>query len=296
MEKKIVPNIMALMCIFAFMTLIDDFFNRYFANIWEITSIVLHILQVILLILFCKSNKIKLRECGLKKTVEPTVIVWSFLIGIIIMILGGVLQSIIIVPVENETQSILYMVFFCLYAGLVAPIVEEIEFRGILFRNLYLSGMGLIKALLMSSCMFFLIHTGGINVGAFILAIISGIVVFWTGNLIYSIIIHFSGNFMVCFLFLYGSLQESDTTIALENEASSIGENILWAFILSIMLIGFICLFLIYIYEKFVKSSKKQVEKNGKIIKTERNKINYIRDFCIYVGVCIIASLIQCKK
>lgn len=67
MEEKIVPNIMALMCVFAFMTLIDDFFNRYFANIWEITSIVLHILQVILLILFCKSNKIKLRECGLKK-------------------------------------------------------------------------------------------------------------------------------------------------------------------------------------------------------------------------------------
>lgn len=293
-----IKNIMLLICAFSCMSLLDDVFNIYFEDVSETLSVILHFIQIIVLFVFCKHNSFCLKEM-VKKPIKSYLMV-SFIMGILIMTCCDVIELKNIFPQlspkynTEETYSIFYLVYFCIYAGLIAPIAEEIEFRGLLFRGLYNSGFKLISSLILSSFMFLIIHTGNINTGAFVLGIVSGIMYYLTGNLLYSMVLHFSGNIIVCFISFLSIFINNTDQYSFDAEGMFLLAD---QIITGIFVITIVTTLLFYIYI----SSKKENKKTSNLIKQNLKEINndtysikkigiYI---LIYTLICFLATIIQ---
>ena len=235
---------------------------------------ILHIVQILSVVIFLKCNHLSIRDCFTKRKTYFKSVVVSLVIGIILMLIGGMVDGLIpINNIENEVSenSMVYMIFVCIFAGIIAPVFEEIEFRALLFQNLHASS-SFIFSISCSSLMFCVIHTGGINSGTFFMGIVSCLVLTWTGNLIYSILIHFGGNLSIVLLLL-GSLfcGESDTNVTEEAEvlvqateatSSGIYQTIMefgFVFFVVFMLTGILvyCLRIIYKQHKITNNNVK---------------------------------------
>lgn len=88
-----------------------------------------------------------------------------------------------------------YQIYISITALIIAPIFEELFFRAFLFKKLILNN-GLLTGLLVSSFLFSIIHweTPLNLIPAFIVGIISAVIFYKTGNIIYSILLHFLYN------------------------------------------------------------------------------------------------------
>src|SRR5690606_12409202 len=88
-----------------------------------------------------------------------------------------------------------YQIYFTITALLLAPIFEELFFRGFLFKKL-ITKNGFLTGLLVSSFLFSIIHweTPLNLIPAFIVGLISAVIFYKTGNIIYSILLHFLYN------------------------------------------------------------------------------------------------------
>ncbi len=94
----------------------------------------------------------------------------------------------------NEGYSILH-VYSTITALLVAPIFEELFFRKFLFQKMLLKN-GFLTSIIVSSFLFSIIHweTPLNLIPAFIMGLILAVIFYKTGNIIYSILLHFLYN------------------------------------------------------------------------------------------------------
>ncbi len=90
-------------------------------------------------------------------------------------------------------------------ALLIAPILEELLFRRYIFKRL-LKNYSLITAMVVSSSLFALPHLPAYEnlIPAFIFGLVTCIIYYKTNKIIYSIIFHFSYNFLALLLDIYG--------------------------------------------------------------------------------------------
>lgn len=122
-------------------------------------------------------------------------LVCLFLISPIINVFDAWLVSIGVsssaLPISlDKPLNLIYMI---LTLGLLAPIAEELLFRGVIFSGLKEKGNK--TAVLISSLMFMLVHLNlHQTIYQFILGIILAVVVLYTGNIFASILIHFINN------------------------------------------------------------------------------------------------------
>ena len=190
-------SIMKLLCIFSIYVLIVDIGDIVLPKqAWsEYLYDALHVIQLMTVVIFIRKHKISkndLKIGGQKFSIR--IAIMSILIGALTMIVGSNLNQLLpSVAAEDSPATTLHSISFAVFAGIFAPIFEEIEFRGLLFNNIN-QRRNTAFAVILSSFMFMILHTGGIMVSAFIVGCISALVFLWTGNLIYSMLIHFGGN------------------------------------------------------------------------------------------------------
>lgn len=91
-----------------------------------------------------------------------------------------------------------------LITSVCAPILEEILFRGIFLKAMLNYNIQPLKAILVSSFMFGLIHANPWQfVGAFLLGVVIGLVFWKTQSLSNAILLHFINNFSASLLVIY---------------------------------------------------------------------------------------------
>lgn len=178
-ETNLLKKVLKLMCLFSVLAFLADISYKFLASsISEYIFMILHIVQILSVVIFLKCNHLSIRDCFTKRKTYFKSVVVSLVIGIILMLIGGMVDGLIpINNIENEVSenSMVYMIFVCIFAGIIAPVFEEIEFRALLFQNLHASS-SFIFSILCSSLMFCVIHTGGINSGTFFMGIVSCLV------------------------------------------------------------------------------------------------------------------------
>lgn len=135
--------------------------------------------------IFSKENKKQI--LSLKSKVKLTILflsisLFSTIISSYIMVFYG---KHVHIPMPETA------VFLSIFAILIAPIIEEILYRGI-FLN-YLKGVGSLFSLIISSIYFGVNHGIGF-LHAFIIGLILGLCYILTGNIGWSIILHFLHN------------------------------------------------------------------------------------------------------
>ncbi len=133
-------------------------------------------------------------------------ILWSFGLGVIVVVVGIILYFLNSNPFSlfqarlpvNKIELITFFISICI----IAPIYEEIIFRGVIYRLLRIRG--LIVAIISSSIIFSLAHliNGDISIvniiGGFLFAIAFEV----EKNLITPITIHITGNTALFFIIL----------------------------------------------------------------------------------------------
>lgn len=289
MKKKSLDltKVLLLLTILLVMILSVDIVSVYYPVISEQLTVVSYLLQIGLIMVFFFQYRIKIE---LFKKVDLLLLVYSFIVGTIVVLLGSCLENIFICFIpkmqSSDESSANFLAFMAIYAALIAPPIEEIEFRYLLFDAIFEETNRVKFAIIISAIIFMLFHTGGINLGSFILGIISAILYYRTRNLIYSIAMHFSGNLLCSFLLVF-SLNETDNRgtneiLTYNDILFSIIISFVIGSILFLMLIGMIVLI-------FVKSKKafSKMNKNIEVINTvkcfeKRNLILIILYFVLY--------------
>lgn len=103
-----------------------------------------------------------------------------------------------------------------LLAGIVAPVMEELVFRGLIFQRLIVK-IGIVPAILISSLLFGLLHLEG-WLGATIFAILMCILYLQTKNILVPIALHVLNNLVSLILEYVFRSQEATTDISLVRE------------------------------------------------------------------------------
>lgn len=132
---------------------------------------------------------------GLKKG-----LIWSAIFGAAVALGFVVLALVGINPLKLFASSMPRGVFdvalFLVVGGLIAPVVEEVVFRGIFYG--YFRHRGIAAAILISSGIFVLFHPlTGIPVPQIIGGVVFALAYEFTGSLVTPIIIHILGNLAI---------------------------------------------------------------------------------------------------
>ncbi len=281
-----------ILCVFiSCIVLIQDIAAKYFLDEFEQISIITLSLKVVIDVLFLYYFKISFKTLfDLKKT-DCLLLIVCFFLGLVIMFFGSCIQSIIMLFISgNETpdeRSALFLIFLALYSALIAPIFEEIEYRVLLFLSFLKKSNKLILAIVASSIMFLVIHSGSINCGALILGIISAIIYYKTRNIIYSIMMHFAGNLVGAVLIL-SSLQLNNTEIS---EEILIHNDIVFSIVANSVLgifwmIVLVC-FLVFIFYRIKnKLPNQKIEFNYSMRQNDEKWFVSIILIIIYIVIC----------
>ena len=285
-------SIMRLMCLFAMFVFVNDMAGILFGESpgAEIVYDLLHLLQYASVLIFLVRHKVGLRDLltGGRK-VSLKFMAAALLMGLFTAFLGSRLDELMPgVPAAESAYSLRHTVFFMIFAGIMAPVFEETEFRGLLFQSLK-GRMPVYAAALLSALMFMVLHTGGILISAFIEGIFSALVFLWTGQLIYAVAIHFAGNSIpVMLLGLSLFLTDGAGDEAAETAAETGGP---WApeTIVSILLPA-AALLALFIY--FYKRTDRGKGSGPQAVyeKTDRSVLPY---FVFYFAVCIGSTVMQ---
>lgn len=299
-------NIWHLMVIFSILILIQDIFSVYFENVANNVMMVVHTIQIISVILFLIFNKISLKKLFGRPDI-PMVFL-SFFCGVAIMVLGSCLESVVLLfipqKVENTLEGLGFTVFFLVFTTFFAPLFEEIEFRGLLFPSLYNCKKRLIAAIAISSFMFMMIHTGSVNFGAIILAVVSCVIYYKTKNLMYSVIMHFSGNMLVCLSIFIGILGNGVDAGLMTEETNLSANEMLVSIIFSIII--FAVLFVVFslilsgllaimFYRIKTKNMNVNTDFNGLYL-GEKENIRTNIFFWLYIIFCTFGWVVQMFK
>lgn len=97
-----------------------------------------------------------------------------------------------------------YPISGCITIGILAPIVEEVLFRGIILQGLINYGYKKWYALIFASFIFAILHINFLQIiSAFILGMIIGWIYLDSKSLIFSIILHIINNLGICCFYLF---------------------------------------------------------------------------------------------
>ncbi len=139
-EKMHVNSIMLLMIIFSFMIfMIDKVSIKYSADIQEKVFIALHLLHLVIIFSLIILKKIDILKMYKLKNINKKLVLVSFATGFFITFFTGSITQLIeykiSIPNESGEFSQVMFIFIIIFAGFIAPIIEEIEFRGLLLGN-----------------------------------------------------------------------------------------------------------------------------------------------------------------
>jgi len=149
-----------------------------------------------------KANEFKVEIGSTYLKYIPLLIIWP-----ILLVFGITSHLIYVIPTPDfltdafkpSENNIFWLSLFTV--ALIAPVLEEIIFRGIILKGL-LCQYSPAKAIVVSSIIFGLVHLNPWQfLGAFGIGIISGWIYWRTKNLLLPIIMHISNNL---FFFLFG--------------------------------------------------------------------------------------------
>lgn len=139
------------------------------------------------------------------------VILFHFLITIgfiflVILILSYINPNLINTVLYDDNmiapQSLKSKIYYGVTAVILAPIVEELAFRGIIL-NRFRAKWGISRAVILSSILFGVLHMKLAIIGAVTLGICLALIYIKTENILLSITVHFLNNlFAVSFMFL----------------------------------------------------------------------------------------------
>lgn len=231
----------------------------------EFFAAVITLLFFVLILQFMMQNKITLNQLigkpSNKKFILEVPLTW------IITTIGGIgamLSVIFIVYSANPnllssvnsnfaSKPAIYNTPFTviigfIYGVIIAPITEELTFRGILL-NRFHNKYGVTKAVIYSSLIFMIVHTK-VNPLLFFLGVSCSILAYKYDSLIPSILLHAVNNFIV-------HLRDLMTP---SNSSSTDTFNPNWGvFILGIVLLS---IYLLYIYKNYPKQNLFNTSKN----------------------------------
>jgi membrane protease YdiL (CAAX protease family) len=180
------------------LVLISELFFSKILNVFLLpilTIMVIRTIQILWLFCMLKQHKLNLKQ-GFK-----TGLLWSFLFGAIAIILYFFFSFMGIHSLEHLAIKLpkdnFGAILFCITAGLISPIAEEIFFRGFIYA--YFRKYNLILALILSTTFFALPHFPST---IFPIVPIVGGVIFalsfeYSKSLAAPIIIHISGNLAI---------------------------------------------------------------------------------------------------
>lgn len=203
----VLPNILAFFVIFVAGIITGDILNLESTLFYKIMATILsQIAFIFVYILIVKKKKMPLRKSvniqkiNLKQIIILVLIAFCclFLISPIINVFDAFLVNLGIksssLPISlNNPLNLIYLI---ITLGILAPISEELLFRGIILDGL--KEKGLTKAVLISSVMFMLMHLNlHQTLYQFLLGVILALVVIYTNNIFSSILIHFINNTFV---------------------------------------------------------------------------------------------------
>lgn len=170
-----------------------------------ITIMIIRIIQIIMLFILLRSNPLNFQLSGFSyqnlKTGIKTGISWSVFLGIAAFLLFfflnvmgiNLFEYLTVILPENKFEIILFFIT----GGLIAPIAEEIFFRGVIYT--YLRKYSTFGALILSTTFFAVSH---LQLNFFpIIQIVGGIIFAlsfeYSKSLVAPIIIHVSGNLII---------------------------------------------------------------------------------------------------
>lgn len=303
-----IKKIMFYICFMAGFICIEDFAIKYSYSLAELLSIILNLFQVILLIGICKKNGFKIKDYIGKVNIGNCLV--AMFLGFFLMIMCSPIEYSDIFPKLSKKSSDInesngmYSMITCIYACFIAPITEEVVFRALLFKELK-SRYSLVKAVFLSSFMFMILHTGSVSTGAFTLAIASSLYFYFTENIIYSILMHFSGNSILLIAYIFSSVQSSTQHDYAGAESEMILDTIdltifsFPLFMLSFFIVAIVVSCVMFIVYTINKNNEKKIfstEKceNDIIVEssiTEFEKEGYRKYFIIYFLLCLIGNL-----
>lgn len=168
--------------------------------------------------------KVKYKEV-LTLSIIDLVMVFSIcavVISIIYKINPEIVDSMLSEPVEK--LSFISTVFLFTFTVILAPIVEEIVFRGILLRRISFK-FGVRKGIILSSIVFAILHPGLGHVFSFIAGVIFSLVYLKYNNILISTITH------MCYNFLYFIATVFSMFFANQNASISNIESTIYIFV-----------------------------------------------------------------
>lgn len=293
-------SILKMLLIFACIVLITDVISKYEnEEVAVITFILLRILSIFIVIFVMKRNKIKWSSLFSVRKINIVVVFLAFMSGFFLLFFDSGLNGIIEHFFKNHqtpsSQSAkLYWPAYIviLYGAFIAPFFEEVEFRGLLFSVLNGGKNKLsIKSVLLVSFMFFILHTGAINSGAFIMSAISCFLFFYGRTLIYSIALHFGGNIIILIPLLFSGEQQMSNLV--------VDESYLLADIIFILFFGFLVFVCSYLMFWILQRNYKEIHlnstspKNAHKINEKRIDYNFNRKEIIVISAYFIICFIS---
>ncbi|GMQ63023.1 CPBP family intramembrane glutamic endopeptidase [Vallitalea maricola] len=217
----------------------EDLYS-FFANHSLLITIIAWVVTFgIILLIYIISKKKFINETNLNKKLPLKTIVICVVCGIGINIaIDGILTLININELAPEYEELMASIssnnFYItlISVGVLAPIFEELLYRGIVLNKLR-NGFGAFGAVMIQALFFGIGHMNLVQgTYAFLIGIILGYVVIWTGSLYSSIILHIVIN--------------SLSTIISNMQGKAIGYNYLLTFIGTGVLLTIIGLRIIY--------------------------------------------------
>lgn len=164
----------------------------------------------------------------------------------LIMMIGMVLMAEVLtsfIPTEGGILGELYNTFMGVFKGMLsdkvglaimvvclAPLLEEVLFRGIIQGGLTNKGIAPKKAIVISALVFGIVHANPWQlVGAFLLGLVLGLVYFKTKSIVIPILLHAFNNFISYLMLVY-----ADT----EHSYELLGINKIVSFIIGMVIFG----------------------------------------------------------
>lgn len=217
----------------------EDVYSFFAANSLLITIIAWVVTFGVFLLIYLISKKNFVNETNLNKKLSLKTIAICIICGIGINIaIDGLLTLININKLVPEYEELMASIsnndFYItlIGVGILAPFFEELLYRGIVLNKLR-NGFGVFGAVMIQALFFGISHMNLVQgTYAFLIGIILGYVVIWTGSLYSSIILHIVIN--------------SLSTIISNIQGKNIGYNHLVTFIVTGVLLTVIGLRIIY--------------------------------------------------
>ncbi|MBO4570134.1 MAG: CPBP family intramembrane metalloprotease [Clostridia bacterium] len=239
-------------------------YNKIFS---EILSLLIELVFVVCVLIISKTGKKNFfKATGLNKKLSWKLVLSCFIISLLCLFGLSQVSNIFLEVLEAlgyhsspssiSVETVWDLLIYTLLVAVIPAVCEEIMFRGLVLNGL--ARCGKFFAIIMSAVLFTLMHgSPDQTIHQFILGVVLGFIVYYTGNLLLTIIIHFMNNFIVLvYNFIYNLAKSGGTDSAEATSAlNPIGKVI--SFIISAAIIVLAVYLIINEIRRIVKTNHK---------------------------------------